>query len=229
MAASKLEIALWDTYVSIERQRNHSVRGKRLSDAGKLGLWRRWKKHHAVLAQIPIVKRIASTESRKFAPHLDLRDLVQSGMVGLLEASERYRPGRGGFPQYAYFRIRGAIIDANKRRPYREELHQSLDRRMGGGELDGVVTETFGERVADQSPPPIAGIIDRERALALRAAIRKLPAADRKLLRAWMEGRPIREQCAISGMGEKYTHLRIEQIQGRLRALLRPKQLRASA
>lgn len=227
MPTIRLEAALWDAYVRNQRVSNHTVRAKRLSDAGKLGSWRRWKKRQAILTQIPVVKRIARTESRKFAEHLDLRDLVQSGMVGLLEASERYRPGRGGgFPQFAYFRIRGAIIDANKRRAYREELNDSLDRRVQGP-AQGAMAETLGEMIADSAPLAPELMIDHERNMTLKAAILLLPRADRKLLRAWMESRPIREQCAISGMSANYTRARIAQIQGRVRSLLteRPSQV----
>jgi RNA polymerase sigma factor (sigma-70 family) len=227
MATIRLEVALWDAYVLLQRQRNHAVTANRLSAAGKLGGWRRWKKEGAVLAQIPVVKRIARTESRKFAAHLDLRDLVQSGMVGLLEASERYRPGRGGgFAQFAYFRIRGAIIDANKRRAYREELNDSLDRQLNGtvqGVSRSAQDGTVGDLVADRAPLAIELIIERVRNETLEAAILLLPSADAKLLRAWMESRPIREQCAISGMSANYTRLRIAQIQGRVRALLMKK------
>lgn len=221
MATIRLEVALWDAYVSQTRQRNHAITRKTLSDAGKLGSWRRWKKQAAILSQVPIVKRIARTESRKFAAHLDLRDLVQSGMVGLLEASDRYRPGRGGgFPQFAYFRIRGAIIDANKRRAYREELNDSLDRLPLGLSNGGAALETLGEMIPDRKPLAIEIVIARERNATLAAAILLLPRADEKLLRAWMESRPIREQCAISGMSANYTRLRIAQIQGRVRGFL---------
>lgn len=220
MATIRLEASLWDMYVFLQRQRNHAVTAKRLSEAGKLGAWRRWKKAQAVLAQIPVVKRIARTESRKFAEHLDIRDLVQSGMVGLLEASGRYQPGRGGgFPQFAYFRIRGAIIDSQKRRAYREEMNDSLDRRRTNSK-DGFDSETVGETIPDHAPLAIEIIMERGTNQTLAAAILLLPRADAKLLRAWMESRPIREQCAISGMSANYTRLRIAQIQGRVRALL---------
>jgi hypothetical protein len=58
----------------------------------------------------------------------------------------------------------------------------------------------------------------RERHAKLARAISLLPPPDRRLLRAWMEGEPIRHQCAISGMSQNYTRDRIVQIQARVRA-----------
>ena len=46
-------------------------------------------------------------------PHVDLADLVAYGLVGLIDAVERYDPSRGvKFESFAGLRIRGAIIDA---------------------------------------------------------------------------------------------------------------------
>jgi len=60
---------------------------------------------------------------------IPFEDLIQSGYVGLIQAASNphYDPAQGSFARFAYLRIRGAIIDANKRQAYREELHDSLD------------------------------------------------------------------------------------------------------
>ena len=60
------------------------------------------------------------------APHIDIQDLIQAGFVGLLDAARRYDPAVGEFQRYAWFRVRGPIIDSQKRRTYREELNPSL-------------------------------------------------------------------------------------------------------
>jgi RNA polymerase sigma factor for flagellar operon FliA len=45
----------------------------------------------------------------------DLRDLVQDGMKGILQAEQRYDAERGiSFGQFAYYRIRGAILDGQR-------------------------------------------------------------------------------------------------------------------
>lgn len=43
--------------------------------------------------------------------HVDEDDLRSCGRQGLLEAAQRFDPGRGDFRRFAYFRVRGAMID----------------------------------------------------------------------------------------------------------------------
>ncbi|MEH6625207.1 MAG: RNA polymerase sigma factor FliA [Motiliproteus sp.] len=60
----------------------------------------------------PLVKRIAHHMLARLPSSVILEDLVQSGMIGLLEASKRYDASKGAsFETYAGIRIRGAIID----------------------------------------------------------------------------------------------------------------------
>jgi RNA polymerase sigma factor for flagellar operon FliA len=59
-----------------------------------------------------LVKRIAHHLLARLPSSVMLDDLIQSGMVGLLEAAKRYDPSKGAsFETYAGIRIRGAIID----------------------------------------------------------------------------------------------------------------------
>ncbi|GAB6173446.1 FliA/WhiG family RNA polymerase sigma factor [Paradesulfitobacterium aromaticivorans] len=61
---------------------------------------------------LPLVKRIAGRLAISLPPHVDDNDLVGYGVFGLLDALERFDPGRGvKFETYATLRIRGAIID----------------------------------------------------------------------------------------------------------------------
>ncbi len=60
----------------------------------------------------PLVKRIAHHMSARLPATVIVEDLVQSGMIGLLEASRKYDASKGAsFETYAGIRIRGAIID----------------------------------------------------------------------------------------------------------------------
>ncbi|MEH6470197.1 MAG: RNA polymerase sigma factor FliA [Halopseudomonas sp.] len=60
----------------------------------------------------PLVKRIAHHLLARLPSSVILEDLVQSGMVGLLEAARKYDASKGAsFETYAGIRIRGAIID----------------------------------------------------------------------------------------------------------------------
>jgi RNA polymerase sigma factor for flagellar operon FliA len=60
-----------------------------------------------------LVKRIAYHLAGRLPPSVDVDDLIQAGMIGLLEAAANYTDGRGAsFETYAGIRIRGAMIDA---------------------------------------------------------------------------------------------------------------------
>ena len=66
-----------------------------------------------VLRHAELVKRIAYHLAGRLPPSVDVDDLIQAGMIGLLEAAGHYAAGRGAsFETYAGIRIRGAMIDA---------------------------------------------------------------------------------------------------------------------
>ncbi len=59
-----------------------------------------------------LVQAIAGKIKRRLPAHVDVEDLVQTGMIGLLEASRRYDSSRMvDFSSYANSRITGAILD----------------------------------------------------------------------------------------------------------------------
>ena len=60
----------------------------------------------------PLVKRIAYHLMARLPASIQLDDLVQNGMIGLLDAISRYQEGLGAqFETYASQRIRGAMLD----------------------------------------------------------------------------------------------------------------------
>jgi RNA polymerase sigma factor (sigma-70 family) len=60
-----------------------------------------------------LVRAIARRVARRFGPVADVDDLVQAGMVGLLEAARRYDTHRSiPFVVYAGLRVRGAMLDS---------------------------------------------------------------------------------------------------------------------
>lgn len=60
----------------------------------------------------PLVKRIACHLINRLPASVQLEDLVQAGMIGLLEASRNYDENQGAsFETYAGIRIRGAMLD----------------------------------------------------------------------------------------------------------------------
>ena len=60
-----------------------------------------------------LVKRIAYHLAGRLPPSVEVDDLIQAGMIGLLEAATHFAADRGAsFETYAGIRIRGAMIDA---------------------------------------------------------------------------------------------------------------------
>lgn len=87
-----------------------------------------------VEAYTPLVRYLAGRVfQRRTGPDLHYADLVQQGMLGLLEAIDRYTPARGvRFESYAYQRIEGAILnglDASS------ELHRQQEVRRAQARL----------------------------------------------------------------------------------------------
>jgi len=76
-----------------------------------------FKTSHELLEQYtPLVKRIAQHLLLRLPSSVVLDDLVQAGMIGLLEAAKRFDPSKGAsFDTYAGIRIRGSIIDEVRR------------------------------------------------------------------------------------------------------------------
>jgi RNA polymerase sigma factor for flagellar operon FliA len=64
----------------------------------------------------PLVKRIAYHMMMRMPASVQVDDLIQAGMIGLIEASQKYDAARGAsFETYAGIRIRGAIVDVMRR------------------------------------------------------------------------------------------------------------------
>jgi len=61
---------------------------------------------------LPYVRSIAGKIKKSLAKEIEFDDLVEYGMVGLLEAAGRFDPRYGAnFMTFSYYRIRGAIYD----------------------------------------------------------------------------------------------------------------------
>lgn len=66
-----------------------------------------------VVRHAELVKRIAYHLAGRLPASVEVDDLIQAGMIGLLEAAANYSADRGAsFETYAGIRIRGAMIDA---------------------------------------------------------------------------------------------------------------------
>jgi RNA polymerase sigma factor for flagellar operon FliA len=88
-------------------------------EAGIIALWHTYGESHQqnlrdrlVLHYAPLVKYVAGRVGTGLPAHVDVADLIQSGIFGLVDAIEKFEPERGlKFETYAMQRIRGAILD----------------------------------------------------------------------------------------------------------------------
>jgi len=79
------------------------------SDAGSL---REQGAEALVLEYLPLIQRIAQRISSRLPDNVDLNDLINSGVIGLIDAISKFDPSRKiKFKTYAEIRVRGAILD----------------------------------------------------------------------------------------------------------------------
>lgn len=65
---------------------------------------------------LDFVRRIASRMARNLPSHVSLDDLIGAGILGLIDAKERYDPSKAErFETFAEFRVKGAILDELRR------------------------------------------------------------------------------------------------------------------
>lgn len=71
------------------------------------------KQKDLVIAEYaPLIKFIAQKIAIRLPSNIELDDLISSGVIGLMDAIDKYDPTRDNkFKTYAEFRIRGAILD----------------------------------------------------------------------------------------------------------------------
>lgn len=69
-------------------------------------------KNDLLEAHVPLVKKLAHQMKAKLPPSVEVDDLIQAGLIGLLDAVSRYEDTHGAqFETYAIQRIRGAMLD----------------------------------------------------------------------------------------------------------------------
>ena len=69
-----------------------------------------------VMAHLGLVKRVALHLKARIPAFMELDELVQVGMIGLLEASRAFDPTKGiEFENFAHSRVRGAMLDEVRR------------------------------------------------------------------------------------------------------------------
>ena len=109
----------------------------------------------------PLVKRIAYHLMARLPSSVQVDDIIQNGMLGLLDAIKRYEEGLGAqFETYAVQRIRGAMLDGLRdndwlprslRRDMRriESAVSMLEQRYGRQPAEKELAESLGMSLAE--------------------------------------------------------------------------------
>ena len=106
-----------------------------------------------VLRHADLVKRIAYHLVSRMPPNVEVDDLIQSGMIGLLDAAKHYSATKGAnFETYAGIRIRGAMLDEVRKSDW---TPRSVHRNMR--EMADVVRKIENAKGQDATPTDIAG------------------------------------------------------------------------
>ena len=110
---------------------------------------------------MPLVKRLAHHMKAKLPPSVEVDDLVQAGMIGLLDAINRYEETHGAqFETYAVMRIRGAMLDELRSsdwmpRSMRQDMRKienamaTLQQRLGRPPTESEVAKSLKLSLAD--------------------------------------------------------------------------------
>jgi RNA polymerase sigma factor FliA len=114
-----------------------------------------------VVRHAELVKRIAYHLAGRLPPSVEVADLIQAGMLGLLEAAANYAANRGAsFETYAGIRIRGSMLDGLRKLDWApRSVHrkaraaaaamQEIERRTGREARDAEVAQAMEVSIED--------------------------------------------------------------------------------
>jgi RNA polymerase sigma factor for flagellar operon FliA len=113
-------------------------------------------KEKIVLEHTPLIRYIVNRIAVRLPSHIDLDDLHNTGVIGLMDAIDKYDPDKNcKFKTYAEFRIKGAILDQLRsldwvprsiRQKSRrlEQAYVELEQRLGRSASDAEVADSLG-------------------------------------------------------------------------------------
>lgn len=109
-----------------------------------------------ILKYTPLIKYIAHRLAMRLPPHIAVDDLINSGVIGLMDAINKFDPSKKvQFKTYAEFRIKGAMLDelrsldwvsrsVRQKAAQLEKAFQSLERKKGRAAEDQEVAQELG-------------------------------------------------------------------------------------
>jgi len=116
----------------------------------------REKREELILKYSPLIKYVAGRLAMRLPPNISQDDLISSGVIGLMDAIEKFDPSKKiRFKTYAEFRIRGAILDElrsldwiprsiRKTTTELEKTYEYLEKELNRPAEDKEVAEALG-------------------------------------------------------------------------------------
>ncbi len=118
-------------------------------------------KDRIVLEHTTLISYIVSRIAVRLPSHVDLEDLHNTGVIGLMDAVDKYDPKKDcKFKTYAEFRIRGAILDqlrsldwvprsVRQKSRQLEQAYSDAEKRLGRQASDSEVAASLGMELAE--------------------------------------------------------------------------------
>ncbi|MBP6217444.1 MAG: FliA/WhiG family RNA polymerase sigma factor [Oligoflexales bacterium] len=109
-----------------------------------------------IMDYAPLIRFVAQRISVRLPSNIDIDDLISAGVIGLMDAIEKYDPSRDNkFKTYAEFRIRGAILDELRSQDWVprsvrdkakkiERTYAELEQKLGRAVTDTELSESLG-------------------------------------------------------------------------------------
>ena len=114
------------------------------------------QKEELIKTYLPLVKKVVHRLSGRLPKEIDIREMLNSGIIGLVDALEKFDPQHEtNFSTYAQFRIRGAILDSFRSQDWLprslrfkcrqiETAYQRIEQKLGRPASDEEVAEALG-------------------------------------------------------------------------------------
>ncbi len=114
------------------------------------------KRNELIVKYAPLIKYVAGRLAMKLPPNVDVNDLISAGVMGLIDAINRFDPSRNiQFKTFAEFRIRGAMLDElrsldwvprsiRKKAALLEKTYLELEQELGRPAEDDEVAKALG-------------------------------------------------------------------------------------
>src|SRR5690554_3810213 len=85
-------------------------------------------------SHLPLVRKLAWHVHSRMSSAIEVEDLLQTGMVALVEAAQSYQDRGLGFTNYAKLRVRGAMIDALRKASHVSRSAMTFQKRLRAAE-----------------------------------------------------------------------------------------------